>query len=192
MTKFGEMFSSLNMAKLSEIYYNNNIKCEVYTDIWDKEFISKMVIHLNEGNYLLIPYDASSNNDPCLNSGKSAHWAIIKGFIIGLQSSFSNIDKSNAVYDEFGTPFVYFDSRNETSKYDSNDLLRIIEDIDERCFWVISQQSKSKNQSIWKFSDLRDSNYNLNIYDENKSKMFNIDHKNLEGLRRKAIFIHKT
>lgn len=187
----GEMFSSYNMAKLLELYYENQVKCEVYTDLWDKDFIIKMITHLNQGNFILIPYDASSNNDPCLNNGKSSHWAIIKGFIVGLQNNYK-FDNNYIVHDEYGTPFVYFDSHNITTMNESNDLKRMLDEVDEKCLWVISQQSKSKNQSVWKFTDLRDSNYNLNAYDEKKSKLFVVDHENLEGLRKKAIFISKS
>ncbi|XP_070378317.1 actin maturation protease [Dermacentor albipictus] len=83
-TKKGEMFSVGNMKALAETCLQNPCSKIVRSNHLQRE---ELIRHLLEGKPALIPYDSDGNFEPCLKRGHTAHWAVLHGICIVLQSS---------------------------------------------------------------------------------------------------------
>lgn len=209
MTYRGEMFSAYNLANLAETYYQGEISAKVWNKPWDSKFLKRMLKGLLEGQLFLIPYDTDKRNNPCLNHGNTAHWCLLKGFIIGttekvtLEQNVSCVKQSdygNFVYFynledistiELSKDFSPIGISRQTSMSEEYDLM--IEGgkigIREDLVWVITQHGKSKNQCVWRFTDLKASNHNLFTYDRDKEGLK--VPPELELLRGKAVILSK-
>ncbi|XP_017847202.1 UPF0692 protein CG33108 [Drosophila busckii] len=118
----GEMFSGHNLHKLT----NKHLKigsCQLHEGAINCTNIRE---HILSGGCLLVAYDAAVNHEPCLKKGRSAHWALILGYLIDTEDEFhvvarhgktrnlavwslAALSESNANLLEFVTPKGYTD-----------------------------------------------------------------------------------
>jgi len=54
----GEMFSAKNLAALATELYGSKVKIECLNAEWDDVMIKKMLIHIGQGNTILVPFVA--------------------------------------------------------------------------------------------------------------------------------------
>ncbi|CAC5408867.1 unnamed protein product [Mytilus coruscus] len=132
----GEMFSASNMKQLVEDLISDTTS-------------------FGKGDVCLIPYDSDFNFEPCNKKGHKAHWALLTGFGLVLDSSV--IDKKGLTADDGCVINVASDTIL------SSNLLDDAEDI-----LVYGLQGKSQYPGVWSLSSLIASNKNLVEVDPNK------------------------
>ncbi|XP_022909753.1 actin maturation protease [Onthophagus taurus] len=72
----GEMFSCYNMCELANQF--TTYRTQVFEGTLNSGYIKHFLF---DGGCLLVPYDVDKNDEPCLNNGTKAHWAVISGII---------------------------------------------------------------------------------------------------------------
>ncbi|XP_018418098.1 PREDICTED: UPF0692 protein C19orf54 homolog isoform X1 [Nanorana parkeri] len=137
-TTLGEMFSAANMASLAELVLG--CQCELLTGGMDGENRERILSHLMAGLPVLIPYDEDFNHEPCQRNGHRAHWAVISGVLLGMQSGSFEADVD--------IPGLYHPAPGSLAPNTG--------DIDE--IYLIAKQGKSLRYQLWEFSSVSRSN----------------------------------
>lgn len=117
---------------------------EVHIDIvtnW-KEKLVQLTDHLSQHWPILIPYDADFNHEPCCRRGKSAHWAVLVGFLLENIDDISGESKGILSLERKLTPEEK-------------------EQINERTLYFFAKQGKSPRLMLWNAGKLIESNINL-------------------------------
>ncbi|XP_063426882.1 actin maturation protease-like [Mytilus trossulus] len=143
-TRQGEMFSASNMKQLVEDMIPDARVTSLDMDTGPELLIN----HLVKGDVCLIPYDSDFNFEPCNKKGHKAHWALLTGFGLVLDSSVS--DQKGLTVDDSCVVNVASDTIL------SNTLLDDAEDI-----LVYGLQGKSQYPGVWSLSSIIASNRNL-------------------------------
>ena len=181
-TNKGEMFLASNLASLGERLFPE-FEFTVQQFPSSRECIDLIL----DGCVLLVPYDCAGNHTPGLFKGSKAHWTVIKGFISSITEEGKDCISENIVeFNEDSWKVYFHDLVNNILVPDSIKKFSF----DETNLLVIGQQGKSKNQSVWTFKELRESN--LNLVDAVNGRYTDLLlPPNLDGLRDKIIIIKK-
>ncbi len=155
--------------RLAQKHYQN---CQL-VDTGSNDITAKELDVLFNARLLLVSYDCDFNFEPCFKNGLKAHWALVTGFVIPVESSkleliqtskvvSSNVDEPNQRLIDLKTSDV--DYKKLLEVYRDNYLNR--KDTDEKCqlaslIHVIARQGKSKYYGLWEFERLLDSNRQL-------------------------------
>lgn len=196
------MFSTTDMAVLVEKYYGPSLIAEPFSNEWNTALIDMILRSLLEGSIVLVPYDVDKNHEPCMNGGKTAHWAAMKGVVFPLFQQ-SQVDYAislsdtlpNTIYScitESNLPFFYYEPRYDMLDTVKLDQIVNLDDLEilRLCLRVIAQQSKSKHQAVWTFTQLENSNRNLHHFDESRiTEPDFVVPKELTSLRGKMVFM---
>lgn len=150
-TRQGEMFSANDMKILVE----DLIDSTVVTSLDMNEDTDVLVQHLIRGGLCLIPYDSDFNHEPCNKRGHKAHWALLTGCGLIIDTS---VCSSKGLTTEDGCVFT---ASSDTVL--SHNLLTESEDI-----LVYGLQGKSQYPGVWSLSSLIASNRNLVEVDPNR------------------------
>lgn len=182
-SNLGEMFFATHLASLGMKLYPKST-CRVI------EFPSpfEMAEIILNGNLILVPYDAAGNHTPGLFNGTKAHWALIKGISCLITESQKEIISTDQ------TLFHYnLDSWNVLFHDFSTNITENMKDIftssEEDNFYFICQQGKSKNQAVWSYKEIKDSN--LNLQQPTQSERDLLLPTDMNGLRNKIIIVSK-
>ena len=180
------MISVENMAKLA------NRVLSVRTEIKDnlKDRISELVLHLAEGLPVLVPYDSDANHEPTLLAGQRAHWAIILGFCIAINTNELSVEQLNGLRDEKNSQLIHLKPKHPIS----DSLFDLINKKRYKRLLVYAKQGKSKHLHIWSFTQLCESNCNL-VKTSRKLNESDIVLPEsggiIRGLNNKSLFINK-
>lgn len=88
MSRDGEIYDADDLAAILINKYSLD-----NSDIHVRSFpcANEMLKHLEHGGVFIVPYDSRAGTRlPCLNSGRSAHWGVVVGMLLGRQSSDNN------------------------------------------------------------------------------------------------------
>jgi N-acetylglutamate synthase-like GNAT family acetyltransferase len=146
-SKDGEIFDARNIVKLADF-------CGLHTELRSfQQMRPKDIMNLlKDGGALILPYDSQPlTRRPWLNGGKSAHYGIIVGMLLGFQLDVIDSDKVN-------TPSCMEMVNFETVNSSDHVLLLV-------------QHSLSSTLSIAKYTDFFDSNQQLTSIDTAKCKL---------------------
>jgi hypothetical protein len=159
------------LLKLAQNYYQN---CTL-VDIGSKSVSSVELDILLNARLLLIAYDCDFNFEPCFKNGLKAHWALVTGFVLPIESSkldtirLSADTSSSSNQDEPSQGLI--DLNKISINY--NKLLELYRDdyLDRKVgqenkqlaslIHVVCRQGKSKYYGLWEFGRLLDSNRQL-------------------------------
>lgn len=180
------MFSALQLAELANQEFEDCARTEHFSGEWDSVLIERMISHLSHGWPILFPYDAAKNHEPCVQNGASAHWGIMKGFIVASSSSDAAEQNSGSLNLSPNSEVHFLYSEVSNTKPSSVGL-----DVPNPSrLWLVCQQAKSKHQFIWTFNSIMESNHNLYFYDADKLRADDISTSpDLRQLRRSMLFI---
>ncbi|XP_037575645.1 UPF0692 protein C19orf54 homolog [Dermacentor silvarum] len=154
-TKKGEMFSVQNMKTLAETCLKNPSSKIVRSEHRQRE----LVRHLLEGKPSLIPYDSDGNFEPCLKHGHTAHWAVLHGICMVLQSSCIEGTLED-ITDMDSKCSKIFHIRNIIPEEALLELAQLAESPEASVF-VYASQGKSRHVGLWELELLLKSNDNL-------------------------------
>merc|ERR1719347_1805193 len=101
-SKQGEMFSVDNMADLAHTVLG---KETMIASTYGGNDSTDLVDDLLSGWILLVPYDCSHNHQPAMLQGKKAHWGLITGFVLAVDSTEDATDIGP--YDEDGNIRIF-------------------------------------------------------------------------------------
>ena len=174
----GEMFCAYNMCYLSQLVHGVCLEVrESGTETRD-QIISSVL----SGYPCLVPYDRAVGNLPTLAEGRRAHWAIISGIVIPLETP-SNDIAWNLKYSSEEQSCMLLDV-GQASSFDKDNLEKVIADRKEKGLMVICVHGMSPKPFVCPLDELIKSNANLNMP---KSKHFKAS-AGLEHLRGKLVF----
>ncbi|XP_075555311.1 actin maturation protease [Dermacentor variabilis] len=155
-TKKGEMFSVGNMKALAETCLQNPCSKIVRSSHRQRE---ELIRHLLEGKPAVIPYDSDGNFEPCLKRGHTAHWAVLHGICMVLQSSC--IEEMLVDTTEVDSKCSrIFHIRNIIPEEVLLELTQLAESPETSVF-VYASQGKSRHVGLWELGLLLKSNDNL-------------------------------
>ncbi|XP_033115886.1 UPF0692 protein C19orf54-like [Anneissia japonica] len=149
-TMYGEMFSVINMCKLAE----ELLDCEAIrltSGLSDSKIVYK---HLDNGWPILVPYDKDESNSPCCRRGNKAHWAVITGYLVRLDS----LPDSLKLNQDQDMSNLYHVPKNVCL---SSKIACLLQEADSSSIYVYGKQGKSNHLGIWSYQDLLLSNSNL-------------------------------
>jgi hypothetical protein len=143
---------------LAKTYHDNSQLCSWDMIKTNHDFLSeknrKFIELILNGHMITIAYDCDSNFEPCFKNGKNAHWALIHGFIYGLDYGVT-INEENLDSLKFSSNCLQL---GENSEYK-----HCLEQINFERFYVIAKHGKSKHSAIWNLKQLLLSNAQLNV-----------------------------
>ncbi|KAL5009019.1 hypothetical protein ScPMuIL_014600 [Solemya velum] len=181
-TKHGEMLSVNYMKSTAEDYCG--LDCSVL-HLEEKNGRSVMLNYLLQGLNLVIVYDDDKNHTPCLKDGHKAHWAVLTGFFLVLNTNPSTCLKNLEHDSEHG--FLYHCHASE----DVADNLAKILSLDS--VYVYGHHGKSRYAGIWRLDELFASNANLTAVDPSKDCDYVIPEEGIaKTLRCRALVIGKS
>lgn len=106
----------------------------------------------------LVPYDCDKNHQPCCNNGASAHWSLICGFLVFINScDLPPSLSSNGFERDAELPYLYYLCKDNASNLDLNSL----KSITDENFFVLALHGKSRHVAIWPYKSLQSSNAQL-------------------------------
>lgn len=152
----------------------------------------KILNSLIRSQSILVPYDCDKNHQPCLNNGKTAHWALLTGFLL--------VSENDTLFKKF-VHSTYSDSTISSLIWYRNETLDDIElnqgDIN-MCtkIFVMAFHGKSKHPGLWLLKDLLMSNSQLNEFNPSRAES-NVDYvlppgEGVKALKNKFIILSKN
>jgi len=146
------------MFELANKFYS----CEIL-DIKTERDEAKLFKSLLRSKPILIAYDCDFNFEPCNKQGVKAHWALITGILVPVESKLLSNNESDANLRLVPFEKHYTDEvAQKYAEHFSNGQ------IDKSSIRVICKHGKSKLSGIWKLSDLLKSNNQLEKVDPDK------------------------
>ncbi len=163
-SRFGEMFSALNMSRLAE----ESFHCQAtHTgDCWSRLTSLKSVVQTLciDENLILVPYDSDHDMQPCMVKGQKAHWGVILGvaFVLPYRNkAFKNATVVDGYISYMKPPMTEKDMnyiiKAHVNAVDDEDSVRL----EEPKYLLIVRQSKSKRLFLFNPNLLAQSNGNL-------------------------------
>lgn len=95
------MFSARNLLELLKLQMDDflkrpqSVRAYLFDGLLDSEFIKQK---LQEKCFLLVPYDADRNHQPCKLNGHKAHWVLIVGYLIDNNDDVSQTSTTSSTY----------------------------------------------------------------------------------------------
>jgi len=178
-SKQGEMFSAMQLLKLSE----EQLQCSGVLLTFDN--IKSIISSIIAGSTVLFPYDADKDHSPCQLKGHKAHWAVTVGCVILLS------DKDIHYFqfcDNKGEYYVL-----DKTKSLSQAISSYAEFATEANTWLLCRHGKSRHLGMWSLSAIKQSNANLKEPGPTRiSENYVIPDGGLvEGLCGKAVLLQK-
>ncbi|KAK8787387.1 hypothetical protein V5799_022836 [Amblyomma americanum] len=153
-TKKGEMFSAEDMKTLAKTCLQ---ECSLRIVSEERRQV-EIVRNLLQEKPVLIPYDSDGNFEPCLKHGRTAHWAVLHGICLVLQSSFKSTLESLSELDLKDHRILHI--RKLIPEEAIMELVKLAES-GEAAVFVYASQGKSRHVALWELGLLLDSNKNL-------------------------------
>jgi len=166
----GEMFEASHLVNTAlEIPFIRE-RLEVHEEEWDDPL--QILRHLQERRVVLVPYDVSPNNEPANAKGHKAHWALIKGFCLSIDSNSLSGSSNADLLESHTSPIpniVPHDHFVVSAKWttDLSCVTPIVEDmlatglVDPDRLLLIATQGRSKHVQLWSNALLWSSNHQL-------------------------------
>lgn len=208
VTSNGEIFSVSWLANLASILYSSCKSTVIDILEFSNRSRSRFIVETLLGRKcLLVPYDTDKNNEPCLNRGHTAHWALIVGFmIVDYRSSSSSPLIGFSKSSDFDCSCLQLDNRdspdqlywfNSASDHfcgsHQSALCNFFSNSSDERIYVFALHGKSKHIAVWSLDQLLASNENLREIGEkrlNDGLEYRIPDEGVEdGLRGKMLVL---
>lgn len=167
LSKQGEMFS---VDAMSKIIMNYLLWKAQVLDTESKDWsLEEMVVEVLLGRSVaLVPYDADRNHSPCLARGHRAHWCLLVGVCVVLDSLHPVLKHCRPCQ---GCSSHYTIRPEELSHhlkvcFNQHPLKRFL---DHNQIYIFARQGKSAHLGLWSLRDLMESNGNLQEVDPQRS-----------------------
>lgn len=149
----GEMFSADAMCELAKSVLVPPYSANVMHQAGSMDVLQRL---LND-EILLVPYDADKNHSPCLRKGNKAHWVLVTGFLLAVETG----EQDSETFAQLEDYAEYYEPRMFHLKLSA--LNEVIRDRLNKisCVFVCGHQGKSKYAGTWPLKDLLESNNNL-------------------------------
>ncbi|KAH9382934.1 hypothetical protein HPB48_023569 [Haemaphysalis longicornis] len=157
-TKKGEMFSAGHMKTLAE-----TLPGRLPSRLRSRSPQSRGRQPLDLGKPVLVPYDSDGNFEPCLKSGHTAHWAVLHGICLVVESScLLEPPLESLLEQDCECERLYHVKDGLPASGSPRELLLplALGGADAAVF-VCGSQGKSRHVGLWGLDRLLDSNRNL-------------------------------
>ena len=187
ITNGGELFSAQWLAEFVGDHWPQF--CATTTEFPGPEAIVK---HFSDDKWcaemrptIMVPYDCDKNFEPCQRDGQAAHWAILTGFLLLVNSATDEMSNDTGILN-----CVVADHFNKRKR---NIIIKPENNIDESLFYVIAYQGKSRHPALWPYSSLRQSNAQLNRPNPAGSANFRLPSEGMAlAIRGKCVLLGKA
>lgn len=154
-TNNGEMFSAADMCTLAETLYTCRAKLvSEKSERWDQ-----VIDALLRNKPVLIPYDRYGNNEPCCKKGHKAHWAVLLGLLVCVESvSTALMANYDVDREESGLLLAH-------TPHEAGGLRDLTRNKESGSVYVFAKQGKSVHTHLWCLHQLLESNSNLRELD---------------------------
>ena len=197
LSRQGEMFSADAMKSVIKDHLLYQAKI---ANIESSNSLQEMLSGIISGqNAILVPYDKDKNHSPCLAGGHRAHWCLLVGLCLVLESTSDSIplksdllkcchlpsDNSNyyvVSQDSLEHFMAIFETLDHCTMKDKNQL------------YVFARHGRSSHLGLWGLRELLESNRNLLEVNPQRSNTLEYvfpEGELKEGLKDKAIIISK-
>jgi hypothetical protein len=159
-TNDGEVFNANHLMDIAETV------CGLDCEMWSTKDLQPQQVWnvLRDGGVLLLPYDSGRRTRlPALLGGKSAHYGIIVGLLVGTIVVGGGTSRSNK---DDKQPIVEVVEEGSKARFEELEELEDIDDSSE--LFLLVQHSLSSKLSIARWSDFLLSNQQLDSMDQGK------------------------
>lgn len=193
LSKKGEMFSSDVMKQLIETHLPCRAEIiNIKSPNTLQELLSEVILGHST---VLVPYDADKNHSPCLARGHKAHWCLVVGVCLVLDSIAPlTLDLLKCCQLEPGSlsHYVLCDDSTEAFSQHIKTNPTVSQLLECNHVYVFARHGKSSHLGLWSLRDLMRSNDNLIEVDPQRSNQqeYVIPSGGLEdGLKNKIVLV---
>lgn len=180
ITNKGELFSVDWLAQFVNKHWPHQFKAVVAQLSENPRTIIDYFISsnttTNKPACILVAYDCDKNFEPSTQNGHCAHWAALVGFLLLTNDSVNETEEREIIANEY-----FVENFNPKMNLDFVD--------DEKRFYIIAYQGKSRHPTLWPYPLLRDSNVQLNVPNPAGSANFRMPVEGMAAIRGKCIVL---